>query len=212
LRRHLFFRKIFNKTKLENLKMNIKNILASLMMLVILVAPVSAATTPLAASFIADPTHGNAPLVVLFKDTSTGSPSVYRWAFGDGGTSTNQNPAHTYLNPGDYTVTLTIYRGSSSSTATQVINVPGRDSASAHPRAHFTATPLSGTSPLVVQFTDKSTGSPTAWLWTFGDGTYSRVQNPTHTYAKAGVYTVRLQVWNSIGACSEQFVDYITVN
>jgi PKD repeat protein len=193
-------------------KMNKKNLLASFLMLILLVAPVSAATASLVASFTANPTSGNAPLVVLFTDTSTGSPSMYRWNFGDGGTSTNQNPAHTYLNPGTYTVNLTIYRGSSSSTATKVIKVPGRDPATTHPHAHFTAAPLSGSAPLTVQFMDKSTGSPTAWLWTFGDGTYSRDQNPTHVYSKAGVYTVSLQVWNTVGACSERFVDYIKVS
>jgi PKD repeat protein len=190
--------------------MTVKNILVSLMMLVLLVAPV-AASVPLVASFTADPTHGNAPLVVLFTDTSQGSPSVYRWAFGDGGTSTNQNTAHTYIDPGNYQVTLTISRGSSSSTASQTINVPGRDPATVHPHALFSASPLTGKSPLVVKFTDRSTGTPTAWLYTFGDGSYSRQENPTHTYAKAGVYTVRLQVWNTIGACSQQFVNYITV-
>jgi PKD repeat protein len=183
--------------------------LTLLVMLSLLAAPVSAAG--LQASFTVDPTSGNAPLVVLFKDTSTGNPSVYMWNFGDGGTSRNQNPSHIYLKPGDYTVTLKITKGSYSSTASKTISVPGTDPATQHPRAHFTAINRVGKVPLTVQFIDKSAGSPTAWLWTFGDGTQSRIQNPIHTYTKAGVYTVRLQVWNSQGACSETFTDYVTV-
>jgi PKD repeat protein len=190
--------------------MNYKNLLASFMMLLILVSPVSAATT-LQAAFTANPTSGNAPLVVLFTDKSTGNPSVYMWNFGDGGTSRNPSPAHTYLSKGTYTVTLTVTKGTSSSSTSQTITVPGTDPATQHPRAHFSAVKTSGSAPFCVQFIDKSTGSPTAWLWTFGDGTQSREQNPTHQYINAGTYTVSLQVWNSMGACSERFVDYITV-
>jgi PKD repeat protein len=190
--------------------MNYKNLLASLMLLLILVSPVSAAVAPVA-KFTADPTSGNAPLVVLFTDKSTGNPSYYMWNFGDGGISKNQNPAHMYQKPGVYTVTLTVSNGAGSSKASQTITVPGTDPATVHPRAHFSAVSTKGIAPFTVQFIDKSAGNPTAWLWTFGDGSMSRVQNPAHTYTKAGVYTVTLQVWNSQGACSERFVDYITV-
>jgi PKD repeat protein len=186
-------------------------ILASLVMLIIFAAPASAAV--LQADFIADPTSGNAPLVVLFTDTSVGSPSVYMWDFGDGGTSRNKNPGHTYLEPGDYTVTLKITRGPYYSTASHTITVPGIDPATEKPMAHLTAVSKTGTAPFTVQFIDKSTGGPTAWMWYFGngDGALSREQNPTYTYTKPGVYTVSLQVWNSQGACSERFVNYITV-
>ena len=57
-----------------------------------------------------------------------------------------------------------------------------------------------GTVPLVVNFTDNSTISPTGWLWHFGDGAISRVQNPTHTYNQTGIYTVSLQVSNAGGS------------
>ena len=98
-----------------NIEMEQRNNLVSLslmmlMMLSLLAAPVSAAAA-LQASFTADRTSGNAPLVVLFRSTSTGNPSVYNWNFGDGGTSRNASPSHTYLKPGQYTVTLTITKG-----------------------------------------------------------------------------------------------------
>ena len=68
------------------------------------------------------------------------------------------------------------------------------------PTASFTAAPTSGSAPLAVQFTDTSSGSPTAWSWAFGDGAVSAQQNPAHTYAAAGTYTVTLTVGNSAGS------------
>jgi thioredoxin 1 len=68
------------------------------------------------------------------------------------------------------------------------------------PTADFTSNITEGYSPLTVQFTDMSTGSPTSWSWDFGDGNTSTVQNPIHTYSKAGDYTVTLTVENSAGS------------
>lgn len=61
----------------------------------------------------------------------------------------------------------------------------------------FTADKRSGTPPLQVQFTDQSSGNPVAWLWKFGDGDTSNVQNPVHTYTQNGNYSVRLVVTDS---------------
>jgi PKD repeat protein len=58
--------------------------------------------------FTATPSSGTAPLEVQFTDSSTGSPTSFAWDFGDGSTSTVQNPSHTYQEPGEYTVTLTV--------------------------------------------------------------------------------------------------------
>jgi PKD repeat protein len=60
------------------------------------------------ADFSATPTGGAAPLMVVFTDLSTGGPSSWTWDFGDGGSSTLQNPTHLYNNPGSYTVSLTV--------------------------------------------------------------------------------------------------------
>jgi thioredoxin 1 len=68
------------------------------------------------------------------------------------------------------------------------------------PTADFTSNVTEGYSPLTVQFTDMSTGSPTSWNWDFGDGNTSTVQNPTHTYNEAGNYIVTLTVENSAGS------------
>lgn len=64
--------------------------------------------TALVADFTANITSGQAPLAVAFTDTSTGGPTSWSWDFGDGSTSTEQNPVHTYTNEGLYTVTLTV--------------------------------------------------------------------------------------------------------
>ena len=68
------------------------------------------------------------------------------------------------------------------------------------PTASFSAAPTSGTAPLTVQFTDTSTGSPTAWSWDFGDGGSSTAQNPSHAYTSAGTYTVALTASNAGGS------------
>jgi uncharacterized repeat protein (TIGR01451 family) len=68
------------------------------------------------------------------------------------------------------------------------------------PTARFVALPSSGSSPLSVKFMDFSTGSPTAWLWDFGDNTTSHQRSPTHIYTSAGTYTVTLTAMNDWGA------------
>ncbi len=67
------------------------------------------------------------------------------------------------------------------------------------PVAAFSASPLSGTAPLTVQFMDQSTNKPSSWMWDFGDGATSTAQNPSHQYASAGTYSVTLRVMNSAG-------------
>jgi PKD repeat protein len=79
------------------------------------------------------------------------------------------------------------------------------------PAADFSATPVSGTVPLAISFSDASTGSITSWTWNFGDGNGSTLQNPDHTYAAAGTYTVALVVEGPHGYDSEIKVGLITV-
>jgi PKD repeat protein len=79
------------------------------------------------------------------------------------------------------------------------------------PTAEFSATPITGLVPLRVQFTDKSTGTITSWLWDFGDGKTSTAQNPTNTYTRGGRYNVTLTVSGSCGEATETKVNYINV-
>ncbi len=164
-------------------------------------------TPPPTAAFTADPTSGCAPLTVQFTDQSTGDITSYSWDFGDGNTSTAQNPQHTYNNPGTYTVTLTVSGAGGSDTETKVDYITVYDPIT----ADFSGTPTSGDAPLTVTFTDQSTGTVTAWSWDFGDGTTSTEQNPTHTYNSAGTYTVTLTASNSCDSDTQTKTDYITV-
>ncbi|MGG9961343.1 PKD domain-containing protein [Ferruginibacter sp. SUN106] len=79
--------------------------------------------------------------------------------------------------------------------------------------ANFTATPLAGCAPLVVSFTDQSTGSPTQWKWDLGNGTISFLQNPSVTYFNPGQYTIKLVV-HDVNGDSNVIIksQYITVN
>ena len=79
------------------------------------------------------------------------------------------------------------------------------------PLASFTANITSGAAPLPVQFTDTSTGSPTEWNWSFGDGTYSTTRNPVHIFTASGPYTIRLNATNAGGYNSTQKTGYILV-
>jgi PKD repeat protein len=316
---------------------------------------------PPTAAFTGSPTSGTYPLNVTFADQSTGAPTSWSWTFGDGGTSTAQNPSHTYTAAGNYTVSLTATNAygsdintkvgyitvtepgvttfvtaasetpvagtvsgsylntqvsdNSRETITEVIYVQNakkrysylehrwsftlpaggavtfhleasrtnnsegdnfafeystdggvlwnplvtvasatetaytavlgtfsgavtvRATDTAHsfggevldvlaidymafevgdaqpqpPVAAFTGSPTSGVYPLNVTFTDQSTGAPTSWSWTFGDGGTATVQNPSHTYTVAGTYTVSLTATNAYGSDSETKVNYITV-
>ena len=162
------------------------------------------------AGFSADKTSGAAPLTVQFTDQSTGSITSYAWDFGDGGTSSLKNPAHTYTAAGTYTVTLTVtgHGGSDSEVKTSYIRVTESTDA---PVAAFTSDKTSGAAPLTVQFTDQSTGSITSYAWDFGDGGTSSLKNPAHTYTAAGTYTVNLTVTGPGGSDSEVKTSYIRV-
>jgi PKD repeat protein len=79
------------------------------------------------------------------------------------------------------------------------------------PHTDFTATPLTGPAPLAVQFNDTSTGGPTTWSWSFGDGQLSAQQNPSHTYAAAGTYNVNLTAANAAGNLTKVRTGYVVV-
>jgi YVTN family beta-propeller protein len=159
------------------------------------------------ANLSANPTSGKVPLNVKFTDISTGIPTKWKWTFGDGTSSTQQNPVHKYSQTGDYTVALMVSNAKGSNTITKT----GYIQVTAKPVAAFSASPTSGKAPLNVKFTETSTGSSTSWKWDFGDGTTSTKQNLTHKYSKAGNYTVALTVSNTAGSNTVTKTGYIQV-
>jgi len=164
------------------------------------------------ASFSSNVSSGTAPLSVAFKDTSTNTPTSWKWSFGDGTYSTAQNPIHKYSNAGNYTVTLTVNNSAGNTTVTKsnYIKVTAITTIQ-KPIVSFWGSRTSGISPLTLRFTDASTNTPTAWKWSFGDGTYSTAQNPRHTYSKAGNYTVTLTASNKAGSGTKTRSNYIKV-
>jgi PKD repeat protein len=170
-------------------------------------AAVGGGLLPPVANFNSDVATGCLPLAVNFSDLSTGTITSWSWSFGDGGTSAVASPGYTYGSSGTFTVSLTVSGplGSDTMTVTDMITVGQA------PVADFSGTPVSGDVPLTVAFTDLSTHTPDTWLWDFGDGTQSNLQNPEHTYATAGLYTVILGVSNSCGPNSMFKPDYIDV-
>ncbi|MCX6698735.1 MAG: PKD domain-containing protein [Methanomicrobiales archaeon] len=79
-------------------------------------------------------------------------------------------------------------------------------------KAGFRGSPTTGTAPLTVTFSDTSTGSPTSWLWDFGDGSSSKLEDPPqHNYSVPGTYTVSLTVTGTSGTNVKKLTDYISV-
>ncbi len=171
---------------------------------------VSGDVPPPAAVFMAEPRSGEAPLTVQFTDMSPGTPRWWIWKFGDGATSTETDPIHTYTEAGSYGVYLKVGNsgGADSTLIPDFITVTGTGGIV----ADFSATPTYGQKPLTVQFTDTSTGNPTMWAWDFGDGQTDMVANPSHTYTDAGIYTVSLTASSQItGTDTIVKAGYITV-
>ena len=149
------------------------------------------------ADFYASTQSGTALLRVSLFDRSEGTlPLQYFWDFGDGATSTEQNPTHTYTANGRYTVNLTVTNSFGKDTLSQ----PGYIAVGDQPVPQFSVSPQEGITPLAVVFTDLTSSGVTAWKWDFGDGTSATVQNPAHTYTKPGIYSVTLTATNEFGS------------
>ena len=152
----------------------------------------------LTAAFLVTPSSGVAGSTAFaFVDQSTGGVTSRAWTFGDGNSSTATNPTHVYSAAGNYNVTLTVSNGSTSMSAVHGVSVANPSPAANPVSASFDATLASPHPGDAVSFSDRSAGSPTSWLWSFGDGASSTLQNPTHAFATIGSYTVTLTASNT---------------
>jgi PKD repeat protein len=158
---------------------------------------------PLAA-FTADITLGCPGLPVQFRNTTTDGVA-YLWDFGDGTTSTEFEPKHTFTGAQEYyTVSLTATNNlgcTYTATRNQYIHIVPP------PVAKFNVNPstLISIPNYTFRFEDETTNNPTIWLWDFGDGTTSALQNPSHTYPDTGSYVVNLRVTNQQGCFTTTF-------
>jgi hypothetical protein len=148
----------------------------------------------------ATPTNGAVPLLVQFTGPGTDSAenpiTQWNWAFGDGSSSTLQNPSHTYTSGGLFFPNLTVLNSLGAT-------LTGSGPPIVIPSVAFTANPDRGAPPLNVQFScpaADSTGTPlTQWFWDFGDGGTSTQQNPSHIYNTVGAFSPVLTATNNAG-------------
>lgn len=151
---------------------------------------------------IPGPTVGCGSLVVEFQDISTGNPTSWFWDFGNGLTSTDQNPVMLF-NAGVYDVTLIV----TDSVVFDTIIYNDIVKVFDNPEANFTADITSGCLPLEVSFEDLSLSSSpiVSWFWDFGDGGNGNIQLPTYEYENQESYTVSLLVKDANG-CDDLLV------
>ncbi|GAA4337101.1 PKD domain-containing protein [Flaviaesturariibacter amylovorans] len=177
--------------------------------------PALSGAAQLTANFNSDVTQGCSPVVVNFRDQSTGNPTTWSWDFGNGSTSTLQHPSATYFTTGTYTVKLTVTNnnGASTNTVTKTAYI----TVLTEPQPNFVADRTEGCSPAVINFTDQSStpGNTTItnWQWDFGDGQSATGPNVQHAYRQAGSFTVTLTITNNAG-CKKLYSrpNYINVN
>ena len=130
-------------------------------------------------------------LDVSFTDLSENEPDSWLWYFGDGTTSAEQDPVHTYATAGTHAVCLQAGNAAGSAFSCALIEI----SDATAPVADFSWETIGDT----TYFTDLSAPAPTSWIWLFGDGTAGSGQYPTHNYAVSGTYPVCMKAINAGG-------------
>jgi PKD repeat protein len=153
---------------------------------------------PLQVTVSSSATRGLAPLSVSFTSTVTGGldPYTYFWTFGDGGTSQEPDPVHTFADPGDYDVDVVV-TDSMDGVARADVSV----SVYASLTAVATVSAAVGPVPLAVSFSATVGGGrpPYSFVWDFGDGNGSSSVNPSYTYREPGNYVAKLTVTDATG-------------
>ena len=166
------------------------------------IKPIIVLALPVPDFTAADVTDCKVPFTVNFNDISVGAIN-WNWDFGDGGTSTLQNPSHTYTALGNYTVKLIVTNlnnCSDSISKVQFVRIQ-------KPIVAINGLPIEGCVPFTINPTPNVTAvdGVASYLWDFGDGFTSPLQNPSHTYPLQGNYTVKLIITTNDG-CTDSAV------
>jgi gliding motility-associated-like protein len=162
------------------------------------------------ADFTADKTNGCSPAIIQFTDLSSTPASTkineWKWDFGDGNTSTDQNPKHIYKNPGLYNVILTV---NTDKGCKKVIVKPNYITVSQGVVPSFTnSDPTVCRAPITINFTNTSTGPGNlSYNWSFGDGGSATTTNPSHAYGINGNYHVLLIISSDQGCMDSSSAD-----
>lgn len=164
---------------------------------------VTVVTGPSASFFTNDTSNCTAPYTSNFKNTSTGTGNTYLWTFGDGKTSKEENPAHTFTSAGFFTVTLKV---TNSNGCASVFTIPNCVIIQPVRIVDIKDLPISGCVPVSIQpKADININVKIkSYLWDFGDGTTSTKQFPTHTYTTDGFFTVSLTIETADG-CTDKY-------
>ncbi|RED94405.1 gliding motility-associated C-terminal domain-containing protein [Marinoscillum furvescens] len=155
--------------------------------------------------FNADVLAGCAPLTVQFLNESQfTNPASFRWEFGDGNTSTAENPAHTYARAGSYTVSL---YGENMRGVSDVLIREDYVQVYAQPVADFAVNPSVAFVPDTEVFFRNASQTATSFSWDFGDGQTSTDLNPRHTYSEVGTYDIQLIASNDQGCVDSLLIE-----
>lgn len=145
------------------------------------------------------PYSGVAKSAVNFNGSASSDPNnlalTYYWQFGDGGTSTAENPTYTYTAAATYSVLLTVSNGTTWTTASTTATITAATTAPLVADAGGPYT-VSVNQPQIFDGTRSTNpnGRQLNYLWDFGDGNTAIGAKPSHTYTQAGKYTVNLNV------------------
>ena len=134
---------------------------------------------------------------VYFGDESQGNPTSWFWSFGDGSTSTLQNPIHTYTDFGPFEVLLAI--SGDDNCADTIVQTIMFDTINCSAYWDYTMDDLT------VTFENLSVGQDLEYIWEFGDGVTSNEENPVHTYDDPGIYGICLLIQDAATGCESSF-------
>ncbi len=166
-------------------------------------------TNPNQANCIADFQYWTSGLTAQFMDSSFSSTGnhTYSWSFGDGGTSTQSNPGHTYNQAGTYSVRLMIQDSLCSDSIVKLVTVTNPNPPAC--TASFTVVKDSTSQFAVTLFNTSSTASSHQYSWDFGDGNFGQGRYPTHQYNSFGSYLVCLKITDTLLNCITTFCDTV---